>query len=331
MTEVPESSVSPQQLSAALDHLDARAANEELLVGVREEWRAARDSADHGRFLTAQLRLAHALYGAGRLSEGEFVFFLAMPLIREFENRWLDGQYESDLADVSNRMNKIEREHGLTGDQFWPAGEGPDEHIRLDHEYSRILDAKTAEVFREFGEDSLAALWESNQKIVEELLEAGRLAVMQKQQTERALTELAMRYASEAEESAQSGLAYAACALWGAALEARLLLTALMRPDEVAGALKKADRQRRPKSRDPMRWTLAELLVIASEAGWLPPAPGKLATHLPEGWGHHLRSLRNLLHPARHLADRPRALIGDGAVSDARSAYALVVAQLERA
>ena len=52
--------------------------------------------------------------------------------------------------------------------------------------------------------------------------------------------------------------------------------------------------KRRPRSKRPIDWNLSSLLEVCSAAGWLPSIESELGTHLPEGWGQMLRSLRNL-------------------------------------
>jgi hypothetical protein len=112
------------------------------------------------------------------------------------------------------------------------------------------------------------------------------------------LLKLANHWEVEALRCAETRAFYAACILAGASIEAMLLATCDLLPDEVIEAASKL------KIRAPIeRWGLAELLKVAKAAGWLGTnrkdfsAPDILeVTDL-------VRRLRNLLHPGNHLSE----------------------------
>lgn len=111
----------------------------------------------------------------------------------------------------------------------------------------------------------------------------------------------------------RDGKAYlAGCVMMGAALEASLLAFVNCYPDE---ALCSTVAPTKGGITKPLaHWSLAELLAVAKERGWLPSA-----LSLDEEWNDKkaqigdytevLREIRNLIHPARHMLDLPRKRI----------------------
>jgi hypothetical protein len=227
-------------------------------------------------------------------------------------------------------MEQIKSAHGLTEDEFWSRGAGPPEYEALNRDYETVLNRKQGEVFHEFGEPKIAELWDQKRDQFEELFEKGRVAIYEQENQEAGLAELIQVYEWEAQACAETNAYYAACAVLGAAMETRLLLQCVRNPNEVHTAVNRLPSERRPRSKRPIDWNLRFLLEVCSAAGWLPPIESELGTHLTEGWGHVLRSLRNLVHPGRHLLDRPRAIIGREEFEDAQAAYALVKSQLRQ-
>jgi len=69
-----------------------------------------------------------------------------------------------------------------------------------------------------------------------------------------------------------------------------------------------------------LEWTLANLVSVANEAGWLPNIDDGNVIHVVSGWAHRLRAIRNLLHPGRHAADKPHARLSKEEWLDAASA-----------
>lgn len=111
----------------------------------------------------------------------------------------------------------------------------------------------------------------------------------------------------------RDGKAYlAGCVMMGAALEASLLAFVNCYPDE---ALCSARAPTRRGTIKPLaQWSLAELLAVAKERGWLPSS-----LSLDEEWSDKkaqigdytevLRQIRNLIHPAEHMLTFPRKRI----------------------
>ena len=323
------------ELQQAIDHLDQRAIGNIILQAEIERLRNlpklnTRDPKNREKHAQVQVSVAHAMYMAGRITQSEFLYNVAMPLMNFVHDyRFLDGDYDDALKPISEQMEKIEQAHGLARDEYWPLGEGPDDYEELNGKYGDILDKKQGEVFREFGETNIADLWESNKDEFERLFERGRVAVFEKGNEEQGLRDLIEQYEREAEICGNSGSYYAACALIGAAMEARLLFSCITSPEIINQTLTNLPKNQKPNSNNPLKWNLNNLLEVCSVAGWLPKLSGELVTHVPEGWGHLVRELRNLLHPGLHIRKRPRVTIGFEEFNDAKAAYMLITSQLQ--
>lgn len=324
-----------EKIDQAIEHLDlhalAKSVFPEMAKMLKEmpklDLKNQTNREDRAR---AEVTLACLLYAEGRISKAEYMYFRAMPLISHvFESRWQDGAYETDIGPLALEMNRIEKEHGLSEDEFWFRGKGPDEYEALNAKYDEVLDKKQGEVFIEFGQNDLAELWVSDKQLFHELFEKGRKAIFEKQDVPKALQELADEYEREADICEKHNANYAGCALLGAAMETRLLLKCITNLENARVALNALPADKRPKSKEPLTWSLVHLLSICSIAGWLPPFESEVATHAPEGWGHRLRQLRNLLHPGKHVQERPRVSLGEEEFEDARAMYTLVINQLE--
>lgn len=123
---------------------------------------------------------------------------------------------------------------------------------------------------------------------------------------------LAGMYYRQAEMCHDSGAFLAGCVMVGAAFEATLLSFVNCYPDEAALSSEAPTRQ--GKVRPIAEWSLAHLLAVAKERGWLPSALSS-----DEDWddvkaeigdyGEVVRQIRNLVHPARYAADLPRQRI----------------------
>ncbi|MDE2815561.1 MAG: hypothetical protein OXK81_02530 [Chloroflexota bacterium] len=335
MSRRQDSNYQTEELRKALEHLDRRAVGTEVLQETRRKLDQLpklnlRDKGNRENRAHVWVSLVEAMYAAGRVTKAEYTHLLAIFLIMVHQDRWFDGDYDADLKPISDQIVQIERAHGLTEDEYWPPGEGPPEHEALNRNFEAILDREQGHVFREFGKTWLANLWEQERERFDELFEEGRVSFFESGDQEDQLTRLIQVYEREAQSCVEVSAFYAACASLGAAMEARLLLHCLKNPGQAQAAFKKCSNSKRVTSRfkRPMDWNLDSLLKVCAEAGWLSPIESDLGLHFPEGWGHHLRDLRNLLHPSRHLRTRPRGVIGREEYDDAHAAYMLLKSQL---
>jgi hypothetical protein len=119
-------------------------------------------------------------------------------------------------------------------------------------------------------------------------------------------------YYRQAERCRESRAFLAGCVMVGAALEAMLLGFMDCYSDEAALSAEAPRRHGRTKPISD--WSLAELLAVARERGWLPSGLSP-----DEDWddakadigdyGEVVRQMRNLVHPARYAEDFPRKRI----------------------
>jgi len=108
----------------------------------------------------------------------------------------------------------------------------------------------------------------------------------------------------------KNGKAYlAGCVMMGAALEASLLAFVNCYPGEALCSRNVPTKK--GKTKPLVKWSLAELLAVAKERGWLPSG-----LSLNEQWAakkahigdyaEALRQTRDLVHPVRYALDLPR-------------------------
>lgn len=268
---------------------------------------------------------------AGSLSYEEYVFYTSYYVENLiFDRRWTAGQYNQHLDPISQQMRQIEREHGLTHDECWPIGEGPEEYERLNREYETILDTQKIATYRELGEDELADLIESDPVRFDEIREVGRKAIVEVIPETDRLRALLARYKKEAMASSKAGAFYGACALIGACLETTLLLLCHLYSGKAEETRVSLPADRKPRSSDPNDWSLNHLIHIAGASGWLPNLKMEDVELDTEGWVHLIRGLRNLLHPGNHLDVKPKGQISSQEFEDSFAVYTIVEALFDR-
>jgi hypothetical protein len=126
------------------------------------------------------------------------------------------------------------------------------------------------------------------------------------------VVQLARVYRREAEKCLDSKAFLAGCMMIGAALEALLLAFVNCYPDEASTS--QAAPRRKGSVKPVFKWSLADLLAVAKERGWL-----HSGLSLDDEWddaraqigdyGEVIRRIRNLVHPARYVSDFPRKRI----------------------
>ena len=237
------------------------------------------------------------------------------------DRRWMDGLYKADLAGIAARMDAIRHREGLNDDEFWSIGQGPGDWQELEDQYSQIVDTKFEDALREYGLDDIANLYRMDRESYDARREEGRrLAIEDVPELER-VSALQSQFEAEAEICAEGGAYHAAAIMIGSAIEAALLFACLNRRDSALNARNRL--HERPKSADPTRWHLRELVMVAHEAGWLPDFEVPDGTLSSRSLLDMIRDLRNLVHPGRHLSDRRIAEVKD-AHAHARAAYILL-------
>ena len=67
---------------------------------------------------------------------------------RVHERRMLDGMYNSELDGINAGIEAIRKREGLHEDEDWPIGEGPDDYMELNEQFSQVMVAKFEETLK---------------------------------------------------------------------------------------------------------------------------------------------------------------------------------------
>lgn len=81
---------------------------------------------------------------------------------------------ETELRDLEDRMNAIERQHGLAEDEFWLPDEAPAEYEQVRQQYQAAWDGIFIRLLEHFGEWKAAELFEQDREGFERRTEVGR-------------------------------------------------------------------------------------------------------------------------------------------------------------
>ena len=266
------------------------------------------------------LDLVRALKRSGKLTFAEYVMQAGHRLEGIVDHRIQSGAYASELDPISEAMRQIEVAHGLTPDQYWTRANMPDDYSALSDAYDTVTSSKLPLVMDEFGEGELAELLRSDKVRYDALREEGRLSIFEKENTDAALTALIANYEDQAHRATEAQAYLAACLMWGAAAEARLLLRCLRELDAALAARDQLGKDK-PRRDDPTKWTLEQLVLVTAKAGWLGTIEDDDFVFYVEGLVGQLRGMRNLVHPGRCIVDRPHLLVDAAMCDDARTAY----------
>lgn len=275
------------------EHLEKREEIEEL----------RKDKATKEEYYEKMIGFIKAKNKTGELSRSTYIFRASFYIISVHEDRWLNQKYQADLDPISQKMKEIEREYGLSEDQYWTLDEGPDEWQKLNQEYNEILDKKLLKVYREFDLSEIADLIENHNEEYERLYEEGKETTFNTKSEIEKLSLIVEKYKREAYTSIKSDAYFASTILSGAAIEALLLLEVLKRSEEVEVLIESMPGNEKPKS-DPKTWNLYELINIANKANWLPRIQIEDNVFLLDALSHVVRIYRNFLHPGRILREK---------------------------
>jgi hypothetical protein len=331
----PANLFSRRSLANALERLDERASGEILLPEIlklipnpadskgRESWKdpnAARRS----------LTLTQALFQARRISRQEYFFYALMLVEGIHEARILDGAYEQELGPIGAAIDKIEKEFGLSGNEYWATGTGPSEYETLNKKYQDVLNDLFNATVAEFDLHELADFRKSDPKECDRLRERGRRTVFHKDEIKEALQDVVRRYERDAKRAAGAGAYSAAITLLGAGLEGLLLLRCMRskkKAERVAAHLPSRVRPR--KGDDLSNWRFETLIDTCLAAGWLPALETKMVQYNPGGLAHLLRRMRNFVHPAKQARERPWIEAEEADWKDAEAIYVALIATVQ--
>lgn len=241
-----------------------------------------------------------------------------------FHRRMVEGFYEEALRDIDFKMRAIEKREGLGELEYWPVGEGPEDHEELNRKYDLITDQKFEETMREFGLHDMADLYRNNREVYDANREKGRRMVMKDLSDREILESLQEQFEKEAESCARCGAFHAAAVMIGSAVESSLLNACLKHKEIALEAKKRLSKEKCPSTNNPKDWGLGHLANVADEAGWLPRFIVEDVEILSaSSLIKKVQRLRNLVHPARHLSDK-NVLDVKGSYDVARASYLLL-------
>lgn len=274
---------------------------------------------------THYLDIAEARFNAGEISEEERAFHRRYALENLiYESRLLNGYYEDVLGPISEKIKKVQSDHGLTDDEYWPKGEGPPEYIELNAEYEQQLDLKLVEVFREFGADDLAEFFLNDRENFDTHSELGRKSIFVDNDIAR-LNDLATGYEREALLSQENEAYLGASVMMCAAIEARLLVKCLSNDEKVRKAATELGLTNKVlKSKNPLAWKLETLIEISSQAGWIPNVETERFIFSGKGIAHLLREVRNRVHPHVQLKKKLGLSFGREQYKDVEAAHRVI-------
>ena len=264
--------------------------------------------------------LADALLTSGRITASEYLIYATFGLEYRHDQRWLDGDYP-EIANLSAKLNKIEKQYGLKDDEYWLNKDQPQEARILNDEYSDALDLRYERLLREFELHDIADLWGKNRKEYDRQREIGRRSIFEKGNHLAAIQASILVYEKEAQLSARAGAFYAGSVMLGSAAEARILEAVLIYPNIISTALGEMRSQDKPKNLNPLHWSLEHLISVADHAGWITVIENHEVGISVRKWLASLRELRNLLHAGRHARDKPHVLISQAEYTDAQLGY----------
>ncbi|QPJ65255.1 MAG: hypothetical protein G3M78_07585 [Candidatus Nitrohelix vancouverensis] len=278
------------------------------------------------------VNLAKALYASGLLTYQQFVFFGTFPIERLHESCCLDGKYQKDLEKISTAMRKIEKEHGLKSDEYWPIDQAPLPYQKLSQQYDTFLDNHFLEMMRKCGLNDLADLKEQNPSEFEELRERGRRSMFHKDQTGLALKDIVFQYEEEAHRAASAKAYTAAITILGAGLEGLFIIRCLRSKKKAVLIASTLPKRKQPSSKiadDPTKWNFETLIETCLNANWLPKLTSPIGMQFkPDVLANVLRSMRNFVHPGRHVRDRPWSILNEKEYKDAEAIYVALRSKL---
>jgi hypothetical protein len=319
-----------------LDHIRARVAGEISLEKTLAEFNPhaenrTRNVRELEEKLPFNVKLATGLFEAGKITKAELFFHCGFHIVGLHEKYHFDGLYDSELKEVSTKMDQIEKKHGLKENEYWLIADAPADYLHESKKYDSILEKKQVEVFRKFAPPLIADQLENDPNVFWNLYDRGRRSIFEKDDHLASALELIELYESEAQKSAQAKAYYAAITMISSAAEARILLECIRQRAKVRIVIRKLPQKLKPASPDPLKWSLTSLINVAKEADWLPNIDDGDVVHVVAGWAHRLRTIRNLLHPGRHILDKPHATLGKEEWLDALSAYTALRHAIESA
>ncbi|MBT6049098.1 MAG: hypothetical protein HOG49_20050 [Candidatus Scalindua sp.] len=319
-------------LNDALIKLEERAIGEHLFDEIRSDInsksRKNTDKWNDPEEVKKTVTVAKIMYTSRRISIDKYVFFAVFPVEAYHEKRM-----DIELDPINQKIDEIQKKHGLEEDEYWQIGEGPKEYINLIKKWEDIYDSLFLKTLKEFDLDDLADMILNDTNRFEQLRERGRRAVFHSNETIPIIKDIVVRFEEDARRAA-SVKAYSAAVLsLGAAIEGLLVLRCLESPKKASRIASKLPARMRPRAshlNDPTRWHFETLIEVCSKADWLPPFKTDTIQFNAAGLAHSIRLLRNHVHPGRHFRERPWSEINDRDFNDAEAIYTVLFKALQK-
>lgn len=265
--------------------------------------------------------IAKILYAARHISKAEYVLH-ADVAVEDVQFGRLDK--DEDIKPINKKIDKIREKHGLKPDEDWLVGTGPKEYIKLNKQWEEISESKFIESLREFGLDDLAELKIKDRDQYDQLRERGRRAVHHRKEQVPAIKDIVIRYEEEARRAATVNAYSSAVISVGSAIEGLLIIRCLKsqrKAIRIADSLTKRIKPSVRIRKEPIAWKFETLIEVCYQAGWLPPIETEGAKFNAGQLAHILRQMRNLVHPGRHVRERPWITIDRRDYDDAEAIY----------
>lgn len=129
-----------------------------------------------------QMLRGHALRSRPGLTEAQRLFFIVYPAEMIAENAMFAPHEQDRRAVLSQQMDAIKKREGLTEDQDYLIGEGPEDYQALSREseelYDKVRDTVLVEVLRRYQINDVVRLFEEDRETFDQLMEEGRSAVL---------------------------------------------------------------------------------------------------------------------------------------------------------
>jgi hypothetical protein len=252
----PPAKVTQAEFSRALNHIRSRVAGEIALKEILTQFdprERKRSVEEHEATLPLNMKLATALFEAGKITEAEYFFHCGFYIVDLHERYLTDGFYDPELKEICVAMEEIERRHGLKDNQYWLVSDAPTDYRHESQKYDSIVEKKQIELFRRFAPPLLIDRLEKNSEEFWNLYERGRRSVFEKDDHLASVLDLVDLYEREAEKCANVEAYYAASAMLGSAAESRMLLECLRELARVRTLVRRLPEKQRPRSPDPLK------------------------------------------------------------------------------
>lgn len=248
---------------------------------------------------------AKALYLANRFCKEEYIFFCIAIIELFHDSRWTNSYYDSQLNPINEQIEEIRTKHGLTPDQYWPRGKGPQEYQKLSKEYDNLFNQTIIETLIEFELDELAEIKEKNPKKFEQLREQGRRIFHHKDALPEAIKETIIHYERDAVKASKAGAYLSGIIALGSALEGILTLVCIQFIDQAQKIFLKLNiKSKSMKFNDPTTWNFDTLIKICTQSGWIQNIETENTIFNASELANYLKKMRNYVHPARQGKER---------------------------